>query len=135
MVIECRTRPRKDGSKYTNCYGEGSKKPTKKNTSTNSIMQRKIVEKKLQIEDARIKNLLAGLDAENVRAPKPIKGVPRGGLLEAKLRAKAKERDANVKLVTDMVRKQRTKAKQGASGGVMDAKIRAKAAEKKRRQK
>ena len=62
-----------------------------------STMQDKIIAKKLQKEEERIKNLLAGIDS------KPVKGVPKGGLLEKKL----KEKQANVKLVTDMVASQR----------------------------
>ena len=106
-MVECRTRKKLDGSNYKICYN-GTKKAKNNNTSLNNIMQRKIVEKKIQREDERIKNLLAGLDATTSA---PIRGVPKGGLLERKLKAKAKERDSNVKLVGDMVKKQRTAKK------------------------
>ena len=91
-------------------------------------MQDKIIAKKLQKEEERIKNLLAGIDS------KPVKGVPKGGLLEKKL----KEKQANVKLVTDMVAGQRKaeaakKKEAKKKTGVMGKKIAKKVAEKKKK--
>jgi len=103
-----------------------------------STMQDKITAKKLKKEDDRIKRLLLGLDAETVSKPKPVKGVPKGGLLEKKLQAKSKQKAADVKLVTDMVAAQRKaaaakKKKATKTSGVMGNKIAAKAAEKKKK--
>ncbi len=97
-------------------------------------MQDKITAKKLKKEDDRIKRLLLGLDAETVSKPKPVKGVPKGGLLEKKLQAKSKQKAADVKLVTSMVAAQRAKKKKATkTSGVMGQKIAAKAAEKKKK--
>jgi len=65
-----------------------------------TIMERKIMAKKLQKEDERVKKLMIAMD---VGPPK----VPKGGVLERKLKEKAKARKENENLVLSMVAKKR----------------------------
>jgi hypothetical protein len=69
MVIECRTRPRKDGSMYTNCYGEGemSKKSSSINKSNNNNM-----------------NTLAELEEDIKKGNRSFKSLPQMYIIESK---------------------------------------------------
>jgi hypothetical protein len=46
---------------------------------------------------------------------KPVSGVPKGGIMEQKIKEKLAQKEANVKLVTDIVRANRKKAQEAKS--------------------
>jgi len=78
----------------------GPKPPTKKETK-----------QKLAVEVGKLRELISKPSV----APKPVSGVPKGGIMEQKIKEKLAQKQANVKLVVDIVRANRKKEQEAKS--------------------
>jgi hypothetical protein len=77
----------------------GPKPPTKKETK-----------QKLATEVGKLRDLISKPSAST-----PVKGVPKGGIMERKIKEKLAQKEANVKLVSDIVASNRKKAQEAKS--------------------